>query len=107
MVSIEDMTPNDEVQLGQSINDGSLPIGSSLPDIAERLSKDAAEAEVALTIGEDSSAAGLNEKRDVLDEEEQEWGNDPENARNWPPHRKWATVFVVRAAAFHHFRVKT
>lgn len=99
------MTPNnDQVQ---PVGGGSSLIGSSLPAIAEKSSKDAAEAEVSLTVDGDTVTGSLNEKRDVLDEEEREWENDPENARNWPCRRKWATVFVVRPLLFHHFPSKT
>ena len=93
------MTPNDEVQQ-QSVNGGSSPIDHSVPSIAENLSEDIIKAEVVLTVGEDTSAGNLNEKRDALDEEEREWENDPENARNWPPHKKWTTIFVVRPLLF-------
>jgi len=94
------MTSNDGVQR-QSVNAGSSEsTDSSRPVIAEKLSKNVAEAEIALTVGEDTIDGNLNEKGDALDEEEREWENDPENARNWPPHKKWAAIFVVRPLLF-------
>ncbi|KIM47070.1 hypothetical protein M413DRAFT_268955 [Hebeloma cylindrosporum] len=39
----------------------------------------------------------LEEKQETL---ENDWENDPENARNWSPRRKWTAVCIVSAYTF-------
>ena len=32
---------------------------------------------------------------------EENWENDPDNARNWPKGKKWTAVAIVRTVAFY------
>ena len=47
---------------------------------------------------------GNGESEDKFEESvepEDDWENDPENARNWPNRKKWTAVCIVRR--FHFF----
>ncbi|KDR80318.1 hypothetical protein GALMADRAFT_242687 [Galerina marginata CBS 339.88] len=35
------------------------------------------------------------DKKEAIENLEDDWENDPENARNWPSHKKWAAISVV------------
>lgn len=43
-----------------------------------------------------TSVAVTDEKKQLQEEEDEEWDADPANARNWPAHRKWISMAVVR-----------
>jgi hypothetical protein len=60
---------------------------------AERLSK---EQEVIPMVTDHRSPVSRDQEKDHEFEEE-DWENDPENARNWSNRKKWTTVFVVSA----------
>lgn len=36
------------------------------------------------------------EKEDILEVLKDNWETDPENARNWPAHKRWGAMLIVR-----------
>lgn len=45
--------------------------------------------------GHNESAIPENRDAEALDHIEQDWGCDPDNARNWPASQKWLAVSIV------------
>lgn len=63
--------------------------------VAERLSKEQGVVPM-VTDHHNWSPVPRDQEKDYKFEEE-DWENDPENARNWSNRKKWTTVFVVSA----------
>ncbi|KAF5351507.1 hypothetical protein D9758_007243 [Tetrapyrgos nigripes] len=50
--------------------------------------------------GHGESAIPADKKEEVIENEEDDWENDPINARNWSARKKWLAVSVVSAYTF-------
>lgn len=49
-----------------------------------------------LNVSPEHGESGVLENKFEEETLEDDWGNDPENARNWPSHKKWTAVCIVR-----------
>ncbi|KAK7060842.1 hypothetical protein VNI00_000575 [Paramarasmius palmivorus] len=50
--------------------------------------------------GYGESAIPVDKKEEALENVEDDWENDPENARNWPRRKKWVAVSIVSFYTF-------
>lgn len=46
--------------------------------------------------GHEELASPDDKKEDFLENFEDNWASDPENPRNWPTHRRWIAMLIVR-----------
>lgn len=53
------------------------------------------------------SALPEDKKEEALENLEDDWQNDPENARNWPDSRRWLTISVVCLSGFYEVKQLT
>lgn len=61
----------------------------------ERSDAGSEETAAAVSPGHGESAIPEDKKEEALENLEDDWQDDPANARNWPSRRKWIAVFVV------------
>ncbi|KAF5311123.1 hypothetical protein D9619_008078 [Psilocybe cf. subviscida] len=54
----------------------------------------------AFSPGHGESALPENKEQEAYESAEEDWENDPENARNWSPKKKWTAVCIVSAYTF-------
>lgn len=57
----------------------------------------ASERTIPILPGHGESAIPEDKKEEALENKEDDWENDPDNARNWPAVQRWTAMAIVRS----------